>query len=375
MKRVGRWTWMLLTLLLLLCASVLAADEKTYIELDETVEAVLTNSDRMNFYLDIPVDGMRMLVDWQSEETCNIYISGKTHDSANTTNAGGNTVLGVQKAGEYTVTVYDNSLKQGETRTVRFMLREYKNDAQEPNDVTPTELHDGDAISFTLDGGDRDQFAFTTTKPGQDIALTFGGFYYADRTSFKLSGIGTSYTVDGNGTVFLHAGEPGAYQFSLYMFYMSGDGEISRSMEVHLLDGDENELNDTKETATPLPIGTDAAFSIGGINDEDWFSFEAVPEEGKSKIYTLRLLDFDPENSETVSYKIYAPDGSVVAGNSTSSRHTRVFSCSQQGQYTIKLSASDIQRTLLRIRVEEGGDDPYESNDTWIVQPISNRAS
>lgn len=366
MKRVGRWTWMLLTLLLLLCASVLAADEKTYIELDETVEAVLTNSDRMNFYLDIPVDGMRMLVDWQSEETCNIYISGKTHDSANTTNAGGNTVLGVQKAGEYTVTVYDNSLKQGETRTVRFMLREYKNDAQEPNDVTPTELHDGDAISFTLDGGDRDQFAFTTTKPGQDIALTFGGFYYADRTSFKLSGIGTSYTIDGNGTVFLHAGEPGAYQFSLYMFYMSGDGEISRSMEVHLLDGDENELNDTKETATPLPIGTDAAFSIGGINDEDWFSFEAVPEEGKSKIYTLRLLDFDPENSETVSYKIYAPDGSVVAGNSTSSRHTRVFSCSQQGQYTIKLSASDIQRTLLRIRVEEGGDDPYESNDTWI---------
>ena len=366
MKRVGRWTWMLLTLLLLLCASVLAADEKTYIELDETVEAVLTNSDRMNFYLDIPVDGMRMLVDWQSEETCNIYISGKTHDSANTTNADRNTVLGVQKAGEYTVTVYDNSLKQGETRTVRFMLREYKNDAQEPNDVTPTELHDGDAISFTLDGGDRDQFAFTTTKPGQDIALTFGGFYYADRTSFKLSGIGTSYTIDGNGTVFLHAGEPGAYQFSLYMFYMSGDGEISRSMEVHLLDGDENELNDTKETATPLPIGTDAAFSIGGINDEDWFSFEAVPEEGKSKIYTLRLLDFDPENSETVSYKIYAPDGSVVAGNSTSSRHTRVFSCSQQGQYTIKLSASDIQRTLLRIRVEEGGDDPYESNDTWI---------
>lgn len=366
MKRVGRWTWMLLTLLLLLCASVLAADEKTYIELDETVEAVLTNSDRMNFYLDIPVDGMRMLVDWQSEETCNIYISGKTYDSANTTNAGGNTVLGVQKAGEYTVTVYDNSLKQGETRTVRFMLREYKNDAQEPNDVTPTELHDGDAISFTLDGGDRDQFAFTTTKPGQDIALTFGGFYYADRTSFKLSGIGTSYTIDGNGTVFLHAGEPGAYQFSLYMFYMSGDGEISRSMEVYLLDGDENELNDTKETATPLPIGTDAAFSIGGINDEDWFSFEAVPEEGKSKIYTLRLLDFDPENSETVSYKIYAPDGSVVAGNSTSSRHTRVFSCSQQGQYTIKLSASDIQRTLLRIRVEEGGDDPYESNDTWI---------
>ena len=366
MKRVGRWTWMLLTLLLLLCASVLAADEKTYIELDETVEAVLTNNDRMDFYLDIPVDGMRMLVDWQSEETCNIYISGKTR--AYTTNADGNTVLGVQKAGEYTVTVYDNSLKQGETRTVRFMLREYKNDAQEPNDVTPTELHDGDAISFTLDGGDRDQFAFTTTKPGQDIALTFGGFYYADRTSFKLSGIGTSYTIDGNGTVFLHAGEPGAYQFSLYMFYMSGDGEISRSMEVHLLDGDENELNDTKETATPLPIGTDAAFSIGGIGDADWFSFEAVPEEGQSKFYTLRLLNVEPGKTEEITYEVYAPDGTVVASKVISPRHSRILSCSQQGQYTIKLSAkgSNIQRVPLRIRVEEGGDDPYESNDTWL---------
>ena len=25
-----------------------------------------------------------------------------------------------------------------------------------------------------------------------------------------------------------------------------------------------------------------------------------------------------------------------------------------------------IQRAALRIRVEEGGDDPYESNDTWL---------
>ena len=176
---------MLLTLLLLLCGTVFAANEKTYIELDQPVELTLSNSvHSYDLYLNVPVDGMRMLVDWQSEETCNIYISGKTR--AYTTNADGNTVLGVQKAGEYTVTVYDNSLKQGETRTVRFMLREYKNDAQEPNDVTPTELHDGDAISFTLDGGDRDQFAFMTTKPGQDIALTIGGFSYASRGRFDI---------------------------------------------------------------------------------------------------------------------------------------------------------------------------------------------
>ena len=378
MKRVGRWTWMLLTLLLLLCASVLAADEKTYIELDETVEAVLTNSDRMNFYLDIPVDGMRMLVDWQSEETCNIYISGKTHDSANTTNADGNTVLGVQKAGEYTVTVYDNSLKQGETRTVRFTLREYKNDAQEPNDVTPTELHDGDAISFTLDGGDRDQFAFTTTKPGQDIALTIGGFSYASRGRFDIQWQNNdSLIVEKNGVYYLHTGQPGRYIFTLNG-WNNDSLSIKRTMSVQLLDGDSHELNDTVQTATSLPIGTDETFSLGGLGDEDWFCFEAAPEDGQAKLYTLRLLDFDFENPENVCYEIYAPDGTVVASKTeVSSRHTRVFSCSQQGQYAVRLYPNcrheynyvydvSIQRAALRIRVEEGGDDPYESNDTWL---------
>lgn len=376
MKRVGRWTWMLLTLLLLLCASVLAADEKTYIELDETVEAVLTNNDRMDFYLDIPVDGMRMLVDWQSEETCNIYISGKTR--AYTTNADGNTVLGVQKAGEYTVTVYDNSLKQGETRTVRFMLREYKNDAQEPNDVTPTELHDGDAISFTLDGGDRDQFAFTTTKPGQDIALTIGGFSYASRGTFDIQWQNNdSLIVEKNGVYYLHTGQPGRYIFTLNG-WNNDSLSIRRTMSVQLLDGDSHELNDTVQTATSLPIGTDETFSLGGLGDEDWFCFEAAPEDGQAKLYTLRLLDFDFENPENVCYEIYAPDGTVVASKTeVSSRHARVFSCSQQGQYAVRLYPNcrheynyvydvSIQRAALRIRVEEGGDDPYESNDTWL---------
>ena len=377
MKRVGRWTWMLLTLLLLLCASVLAADEKTYIELDETVEAVLTNNDRMDFYLDIPVDGMRMLVDWQSEETCNIYISGKTR--AYTTNADGNTVLGVQKAGEYTVTVYDNSLKQGETRTVRFMLREYKNDAQEPNDVTPTELHDGDAISFTLDGGDRDQFAFTTTKPGQDIALTIGGFSYASRGRFDIQWQNNdSLIVEKNGVYYLHTGQPGRYIFTLNGWKNNDSLSIKRTMSVQLLDGDSHELNDTVQTATSLPIGTDETFSLGGLGDEDWFCFEAAPEDGQAKLYTLRLLDFDFENLENVCYEIYAPDGTVVASKTeVSSRHARVFSCSQQGQYAVRLYPNcrheynyvydvSIQRAALRIRVEEGGDDPYESNDTWL---------
>lgn len=358
MKRVGRWTWMLLTLLLLLCTTAFAKTiECGSIELEQPVEVTFEAYNTLQYTLTAPIDGTRVKVEWLSENKNDAWLT-INYSSASSTD------------GIFTLKKEKNTIQVGPASsnlfplTVRFVLHEYRNDEQEPNDVIPTELHDGDSMKIVLDGGDTDRFTITTEKPGQDIALTFSGFNYADRTSFYLNWDGKQ-EIKKNGTVFLHAGEPGAYQFSLYM---SGGGEISRSMEIHLLDGDENELNDTKETATPLPIGTDAAFSIGGIGDADWFSFEAVPEEGQSKFYTLRLLNVEPGKTEEITYEVYAPDGTVVASEVISPRHSRILSCSQQGQYTIKLSAkgSNIQRVPLRIRVEEGGDDPYESNDTWL---------
>ena len=372
MKRVGRWTWMLLTLLLLLCGTVFAANEKTYIELDQPVELTFSDSvSRYELYLDVPVAGTRLLLDsqsfdWNSNST-GFYIGG-----SNSAYVAGKRIFSVNEAGEQLVLVSYYNLKQGETQNVQFTLREYKNDAQEPNDVTPTELHDGDAISFTLDGGDRDQFAFTTTKPGQDIALTIGGFSYASRGRFDIQWQNNnSLIVEKNGVYYLHTGQPGRYIFTLNG--RNNDSlSIKRTMSVQLLDGDSHELNDTVQTATSLPIGTDETFSLGGLGDEDWFCFEAAPEDGQAKLYTLRLLDFDFENPENVCYEIYAPDGTVVASKTeVSSRHTRVFSCSQQGQYAVRLYPkyqynASVQRAALRIRVEEGGADPYESNDTWL---------
>lgn len=370
MKRVGRWTWMLLTLLLLLCTTAFAKTiECGSIEFEQPVEVTFEDYNTLQYTLTAPIDGTRVKVEWLSENKNDAWLS-INYSSASSTD------------GIFTLKKEKNTIQVGPTSsnlfplTVRFVLHEYRNDEQEPNDVIPTELHDGDSVKFVLDGGDKDRFTITTEKPGQDIALTFSGFNYADRTAFSLFWNNRGWEIEKNGTVFLHAGEPGTYQFSLSK---SGSGEISRSMEIHLLDGDENELNDTKETATPLPIGTDAAFSIGGINDEDWFSFEAVPEDGQAKLYTLRLLDFDFENPEIVCYEIYAPDGTVVVPETEiSSRHARVLSCSQQGQYAVRLYPKEkydyysekynvsIQRAALRIRVEEGGDDPYESNDTWL---------
>lgn len=359
MKRVGRWTWMLLTLLLLLCGTVLAAaPERTSIELEQPIEMTFEEDGIFRYTLTAPIDGMRVQVEWltESKDFTSLKIAGRTAYGTN----------GIYNLGEHGEKNVDLSASSSAKfpMTVRFVLHEYRNDEQEPNDVIPTELHDGDIVKFALDYSDWDSFVITTDKPGQDISLTFGGFNYADRTVFRLHWNG-SYDIQKNGTIFLHTAQPGAYHFALDM---TASKDISRSMEIRLLDGDENELNDTKETATPLPIGTDAAFSIGGIGDADWFSFEAVPEEGQSKFYTLRLLNVEPGKTEEITYEVYAPDGTVVASKVISPRHSRILSCSQQGQYTIKLSAkgSNIQRVPLRIRVEEGGDDPYESNDTWL---------
>lgn len=370
MKRVGRWTWMLLTLLLLLCTTAFAKTiECGSIELEQPVEVTLEDRNTLRYTLTAPIDGMRVQVEWLTENKD--YISLKVNGDPPYNKK---SIYKLEEHGEKTIDLSAASSAELPL-TVRFVLHEYRNDEQEPNDMIPSELHDGDSVKFVLDEGDKDRFTITTEKPGQDIALTFSGFNYADRTAFSLIW-NRGWEIEKNGTVFLHAGEPGTYQFYLYK---SGSGEISRSMEIHLLDGDENELNDTKETATLLPIGTDAAFSIGGIGDEDWFSFEAVPEDGQAKLYTLRLLDFDFENPEIVCYEIYAPDGTVVIPETViSSRHTRVLSCSQQGQYVVRLYPKyeydfynskynvSIQCAALRIRVEEGGDDPYESNDTWL---------
>lgn len=370
MKQVGRWTWMLLTLLLLLCGTVLAAaPERTSIALEQPIEVTFEDDEIFRYTLTAPIDGMRVQVEWltASKDFTSLKIAGRTA-------YGTNGIYNLGEHGEKNVDLTASSSAKFPL-TVRFVLHEYRNDEQEPNDVIPTELHDGDIVKFALDYSDWDSFVITTDKPGQDISLTFSGFNYADRTVFRLHWNG-SYDIQKNGTVFLHTAQPGAHHFALDM---TASKDISRSMEVHLLDGDENELNDTKETATPLPIGTDAAFSIGGIGDEDWFSFEAVPEDGQAKLYTLRLLDFDLENPESICYEIYAPDGTVVVPETEiRSRHARVLSCSQQGQYAVRLYPKEkydhysekynvsIQRAALRIRVEEGGDDPYESNDTWL---------
>ena len=284
-----------------------------------------------------------------------------------------------------------------------FSVTLLDNDANEPNDTkaAATPLHDGESTEFTVAGSDVDCFKVTTTAPGQDIALTVSGYNYANRNErFTLyfdpaekldTRTCTAYAyVNANETFYFHAVEAGEH----YIALRNDTAPISctRNLSVQILDGDQNEPNDTKENATPLTVGTDKEFMVGGFGDEDWFWFEAAPDAGEKKLYTLSFIGLNTDYSDMFYYDIYAKDGTAVTtGTPVNIRHVNTFSCDQQGQYKVRIYTSaglsgsnsqnyykysvDYPRSALRICVSEGGDDPYESNDTWLTAanvPVGN---
>lgn len=304
-------------------------------------------------------------------------------------------------------THYLKFFSYGNRASYSFTVTLYDNDANEPNDTkeTAAALHDGESTEFTLAAGDVDYFKVTTTKPGQDIALTVSGYNYANQgekfslyldPTGSLWGNGTACAayaeIKANGTLYLHAGEAGEHDIALNRLnrVSSSDPDplcLTRTLSVEILDGDANERNDTRETATPLIVGTDAAFMVGGFGDEDWFSFEAVPGAAGKTLYTLSFLDLNTDYSDEFFYEVYAPDGTpVVERTRVTIRHVNTIGCDQQGQYLVRVYTTaakgtnyftpvngnygrtmDYKRSTLRICVSEGGDDPYESNDTWLT--------
>lgn len=280
-----------------------------------------------------------------------------------------------------------------------FTITLLDNDTNEPNDTkaTATELHDGESTEFTVAGSDIDYFKVVTTKPGQDIALTVSGYNYANKDErFNLyfdpaeeldTRACAAYAyVSANDTLYFHAAEAGVHYIGLAYYGRSGvttPVSCTRELSVQILDGDQNEPNDARETATRLTLGTDETFMVGGFGDEDWFSFEAAPDAEEKKLYTLSFTGLNTDYSDMFYYDVYAPDGTAVkTGTQVNIRHVSTFSCDRQGLYKVRIyttannsknyydsdwnrTSMDYARSALRICVDEGGDDPYESNDTW----------
>ena len=222
-----------------------------------------------------------------------------------------------------------------------------------------------------------DTYAFLSVEPdqvGMDLAITASGYDYQNSGSFRVNGLSYSTSwgdyrdyveIGSNQTQYVHLKEA-----DVQTIWLEGastrTGPITFTFE--LLEGDGNELNETKEAATALTVGTDCAFHLGGEGDVDWFRFEiSLPDGADSAIYTLRFLDFNTDYSDTLTYTLYAPDGTQVASHGLEIEHSNILELYQEGMYSIEVKPSGIiTRSPLRVRIDEGGDDPYENNDTWL---------
>ena len=231
----------------------------------------------------------------------------------------------------------------------------FDGDSNEPNNTkeTATTLNEGAKTEFTLAAGDYDYFKITTTKPGQDIALTVSGYDYTNKDQkiqlvfdpgsnvTDRTACGGYATLSGDSTLYFHAAEAGEHYVALYMYENNNTNAIcTRTLTAQILDGDRNEPNETKATATRLTVGTDQDFTVGGFGDEDWFAFEAVPGEGEKKLYTLRFTGLNTDYSDSFYYDLYAPNGAAVVKQAkVNIQHVYGFSCDQQGQYYVRVYA------------------------------------
>lgn len=372
----------------------------TPIEPDKQVDAVLFGDDidffaitttKANQYIALDISGQRGAINAQLYDRMGGVQKayGNSPDSETT-----EYVFCTAEAGTYYLKFFTYSSRAFFSFTASLL----DNDTNEPNDTkaAATELHDGESTEFTVAGSDTDYFKVVTTKPGQDIALTVSGYNYANQgerfylyfdpagdLKYNNTSCAAYAEIDANRTLYLHAAAAGEHYIALQR---SDTTPLTRTLSVEILDGDANEQNDTRETATPLTVGTDAAFMVGGFGDEDWFSFEAAPNAGEKKLYTLSFLDLNTDYSDEFFYEVYAPDGTPVVGSTrVNIRHVNTIGCDKQGQYLVRVhttaakgtdyfakvdgyynsKAMDYKRSALRICVSEGGDDPYESNDTW----------
>lgn len=382
----------------------------TPIEPDKQVDAVLFGDDidffaitttKANQYIALDISGQRGAINAQLYDRMGGVQKayGNSPDSETT-----EYVFCTAEAGTYYLKFFTYSSRAFFSFTASLL----DNDTNEPNDTkaTATELHDGESTEFTVAGSDIDYFKVVTTKPGQDIALTVSGYNYANQgerfylyfdpagdLKYNNTSCAAYAEIDANRTLYLHAAAAGEHYIALQR---SDTTPLTRTLSVEILDGDANEQNDTRETATPLTVGTDAAFMVGGFGDEDWFSFEAAPNAGEKKLYTLSFLDLNTDYSDEFFYEVYAPDGTPVVGSTrVNIRHVNTIGCDQQGQYLVRVHttaakgtyyfasvdgsyngrAMDYKRSALRICVSEGGDDPYENNDTWLTAanvPVGN---
>ena len=243
---------------------------------------------------------------------CSVYESDGKTSLSSTSLRGDGKIVYVRKQGTYYICVFrawnDTSVKNG-----TFTLRQIDNDQYEPNDTMEEakEILENEQYGIVPIGQDKDWFKFTTTKPGQIVQLKCSESKRVLATCYDAAGRVFGHWIDNEGC--FSTGEAGVYYLCFEDYAScSGGGLILYDdltlVSISLFDGDSNEPNNTKETATTLNEGAKTEFTLAA-GDYDYFKITTT-KPGQD--IALTVSGYDYTNKDQKIQLVFDPGSNVT---------------------------------------------------------------
>ena len=247
-------------------------------------------------------------------------------------------------------------------------------------------LSDGQTGSFVLDTyntswtANQMWFALNVEEDDQAIKLDFSGIaaaglqlsaYLYSANTLNTSGPSGSlmtsfgsFSVDN--TYYYKVADAGVYYL---MLRPSGSNKVSSKVAqvtFSLMDGDENEFNDTREMATELSAYVDRYFNLNAGNDADWFKISiAKPGQSFKLVFSNMRYDYNK-----IDFYIYEGDSTYYSVDklnfNVDCEYT--YKANTAGDYYVQVKThyTDVEvNEYIKLRYELVEGDAYEVNDTW----------
>ncbi len=326
------------------------------------------------------LSGSKLVCKWY--ESSKLIANSESAETVYSTKGARTSYVYIEEAGVYFLKLFTED-KSVITTPIEISYTIIEADKHEPNNnyQKAKDISDISETSFTLPAfNDQDWFIIKTRKDCQVLRL-----------DAHIGKTGASVKIDvyrqedvevyGDAVpVFSFNSNQAPYIYMLekkgtYYIRITSDDVISDECKIlySYLEPDIYEPNNNKETAEKLVAGQVKAFTISGINDEDWFSINI--EKDDSVIEYILKSDYNKyarvsiySETELSSYEEYAKP--LFASNSYDNKVAYKFE--KAGTYYIKIDADRpiFDETYIEYTIKDS--DIHENNDTWLRAVLIN---
>ncbi len=319
------------------------------------------------------LSGSKLICKWY--ESSQLIANSETAEAVYIAKGARTSYVYIEEAGTYYLKLQteDNSVI---TSPVEISYTIIPEDQHEPNNdyQRAKDISNGSETSFTLPAlNDQDWFFLKTRKDNLSLRLST----YISKTGATLNiNVYKQEDVESYGNavpLFSFNSSQAPYIYMLekkgtYYIEITSDTIISDECILYhtLLEPDINEPNNSQGTAKNFLAGELKAFTISGINDEDWFRINI--EKDNSVIEYILKSDYNKyakvsifSETELISY------GEFAVPLFTSSKYDELiaYKFEKSGIYYIKINSAMpiLDKTYIEYTVKNS--DSYENNDTW----------